>query len=66
MPKQSKNLKTQPSEQPNLLAEAAAEFDEELRASGYTVRDLEPSDTETLTVNFVARRATKPSEPPAE
>ena len=65
MPKQSKNLKTQPSEQPNLLEQAAARLDVILGVSGPTETEPE-SDTGTLKVNFVARRATKPSEPPAE
>ena len=65
MPKQSKNSKTQPSEPRNLLEEAAEYLNRKWGVSGPTETEPE-SDTERLTVSFVPRRATKPSEPPAE
>ena len=67
MPQQSKSSKPQPTEPRNLLEQ----MDDRLRAkwiaSGLTETDPEPaSDTGTLKVSFVPRRATKPTEPPAE
>jgi hypothetical protein len=65
MPKQDKNLKQQPSEPRNLLEQAAERLRTVLDVSGPTETEPE-SDTERLQVSFVPRRATKPSEPPAE
>ncbi len=64
MPKQSQSSKPQPDEQLNPLEQAAARLRKVLDVSGPT--ETEPSDTERLTVSFVPRRATKPTEPPAE
>ena len=65
MPKQLQSSKPQPDEQPNLLEQAAARLDVLLGVSGPMETDP-GSDTGRLTVTFVPRRATKPTEPPAE
>jgi hypothetical protein len=67
LPKQSQSSKPQPTEPRNLLQEMSDRLTQEDLASGLTVTEREPeSDTERLTVSFVPRRATKPTEPPAE
>ena len=67
MPKQSQSSKPQPDEPRNLLEEMDERLTKEWIASGLTVTETEPeSDTGRLTVTFVPRRATKPTEPPAE
>ena len=66
MPKQSKTSKTESSEPKNLLELAAERIEKHFLDSGYTVTEMEPSDTERLQVSFVPRKKTKQSPPPSE
>ena len=65
LPKQSQSSKPQPDEPKHPLELLAETLNKELGVSGPMETDPE-SDTGRLTVTFVPRRATKPTEPPAE
>ena len=66
MPKQSKTSEQESSEPKNLLEIALEQIKQDFLDSGYTVTEMEPSDTERLQVSFVPRKKTKQSPPPSE